>query len=154
LSRASSSAALRGTVLGIDYGERRIGVAVGELSLRIAHPVRTLHAASDRARLEQLAPLMQEWQPVLVIVGLPVHMDEREHPGEHPLAARCRGFAHKLSNRFSVEVRMVDERLTSYAADQDLLAAHVPAHRRRQVLDQVAAQTILETFLAAHDQSA
>jgi len=130
-----------------------MGVAVGELSLRIAHPVSTLHAASDRARLEQLAPLMQEWQPVLVIVGLPVQMDDREHSGEHPLAARCRGFAHKLSRRFAVEVRMVDERLTSYAADQDLTTARVPAHRRRQVLDRVAAQMILETFFATHDQS-
>jgi putative holliday junction resolvase len=153
LSGANSSAALRGTVLGIDYGERRIGVAVGELSLRIAHPVSTLHAASDRERLEQLAPLMQEWQPVLVIVGLPVHMDDGEQSREHPLAARCRAFARKLSRRFSVEVRMVDERLTSYAADQELAAARVPAHQRRHVLDQVAAQTILETFFATHDQS-
>lgn len=154
MSGASGRPALRGTVLGIDYGERRIGVAVGELSLRIAHPVKTLHAASDRDRLQQLASLMQEWEPVLVIMGLPAHMDEHEHPGEHPLAVRCRRFAAKLSRRFDVKVCMVDERLTSHAADHALAAANVPAHRRRQVVDQVAAQTILESFFAAHDDSA
>ena len=151
LSRAdSASPGLHGTVLGLDYGERRIGVAVGELSLGIAHPVATIHAQSDRGRLEQLAPLMDEWKPVLVVIGLPIHMDDREHP----LAARCRKFAHKLSERFNVPSRMVDERLTSHAAEEALAAANVSVLRRRQVLDQVAAQTILETFFQTHEPTA
>jgi putative pre-16S rRNA nuclease len=134
-------------VLGIDYGERRMGVAVGELSLGIAHPLTTLHADSDRARLQQLESLMQEWQPVLVVIGLPRHMDDREHP----LAVRCHRFAGKVTRRFGVQVRMVDERLTSHAAEQALAEANVGAQRRRRVLDQVAAQTILETFFQTRD---
>ena len=145
----SSSPRAQGTVLGLDYGERRTGVAVGELGLGIAHPLATIHAESDRARLEQLAPLIAEWTPVLVVIGLPVHMDDREHP----LAARCRRFAHKVSQRFNLASRMVDERLTSHAAEEALAAANVPAQRRRQVLDQVAAQTILETFFHTHDHT-
>ena len=151
LSRAdNASSSLQGTVIGLDYGERRIGVAVGELSLGIAHPVATIHAGSDRARLEQLAPLMDEWKPVLVVIGLPIHMDD----SEHPLAARCSKFAHKLSQRFNVASRMVDERLTSHAAEEALTAANVSARRRRHVLDQVAAQTILEAFFQTHDHTA
>jgi putative pre-16S rRNA nuclease len=141
---------VRGTVLGIDYGERRLGVAVGEVPLGIAHPLATLQADSDRARLRLLEPLMQEWKPVLVVVGLPVHMDERPHR----MAERCRKFAQKLAQRFGVEARMIDERLTSHAAAQALADANVPTHRRRQVLDQVAAQTILETFFEANDHVA
>jgi putative Holliday junction resolvase len=138
------SGELRGTVLGIDYGARRTGVAVGEYALRIAHPLTTLHANSDRVRLQQLEPLMREWEPVLVVVGLPGHMGD----GEHFLAARCRNFARRLAHRFGVEVRMVDERLTSHAADMSLKHANVGANRRRQVADRVAAQIILETFFS------
>ena len=137
-------------MIGLDYGESRIGVAVGEVSLGIAHPVATIHARSDRGRLEQLAPLMDEWKPVLVVVGLPIHMDD----SEHPLAARCRKFAHKLSQRFNVVARMVDERLTSHAAEEALAAASVSARRRRNVLDQVAAQIILEAFFQTHEHTA
>ena len=120
MSRAAGKLLQRGTVLGIDYGERRIGVAVGDLSLRIAHALTTVHGASDQSRLAQLETLMREWKPVVVVVGLPAHMSESEHPGEHPLAGRARRFADKLSRRFAVEVRMVDERLTSYEADRSL----------------------------------
>jgi len=137
-------------VLGIDYGERRLGLAVGELPLAIAHPLATLHADSDRARMQQLEPVMREWKPVLIVMGLPVHMDDREHP----LAARCRKFAQLLTRRLGVEVRMVDERLTSHAAEQALLEGNVSARRRKQVIDRVAAQTILETFFETHGQTA
>jgi putative Holliday junction resolvase len=142
--------AARGTVLGVDYGERRLGIAVGELSLGIAHPLVTLQADSDRMRLQLLEPLMQEWKPVLVVVGLPVHMDDRPHA----LGERCRRFAQKLARRFGVQARTLDERLTSHAAEQALAEAGVPAYRRKQVLDQVAAQAILETFFETHDHAA
>jgi putative Holliday junction resolvase len=140
----------RGTVLAVDYGERRLGVAVGEWSLGIAHPLTTVQADSDRMRLQLLKPLMQEWKPVLVVIGLPVHMDDRAHP----LAERCRNFASKLTQHFGVPARMVDERLSSNAAEQALTEAKVPAHRRRQVLDSVAAQAILETFFETYDDAA
>jgi len=137
-------------VLGVDYGEHRLGLAVGDLALGIAHPLTTLQADSDRMRLQLLEPLMQEWKPVLVVVGLPMHMDDRAHP----LGERCRRFAQKLARRFGVEARVLDERLTSHAAEQALAEAGVPVHRRKQVLDQVAAQAILETFFETNDHAA
>jgi putative Holliday junction resolvase len=136
-----------GTVLAFDFGERRLGVAVGELSLAITHPLETIVAGSDAARLEQIERLIMEWSPVLLVVGLPSHMDGTEHD----LSKRCRRFALQLEHRFGIGIRLVDERLTSRAAGQSLAEAGVHGRRRKSMLDQVAAQHILETFFAASD---
>jgi putative Holliday junction resolvase len=137
-----------GTVLALDYGARRIGVAVGELELGIAHPLETIHAESERAHLQQIERLIREWSPVLLIVGLPSHMDG----AEHELSKRCRTFAQELERRFEIETRLVDERLTSNAASQSLADAGVRGRRQKSMRDQVAAQHILETFFSLpHD---
>src|SRR5215510_2894425 len=70
---------LSGTVLAFDFGARRVGVAVGELAIGIAHPLQTLRTASERARLEAIAKLIQDWSPSLLVVGLPYHMSDEEH---------------------------------------------------------------------------
>jgi putative holliday junction resolvase len=139
-----------GTVLSFDFGTRRLGVAVGDLALRIAHPLETIHAESDRARLDRVARLVEEWRPALLIVGLPAHMDGTEHA----LSERCRRFAHGLERRFGIESRLVDERLTSHAAGQSLAEAGVRGRRRKEMIDQVAAQHILDTFFASCDEPA
>jgi putative holliday junction resolvase len=146
----ASGARPSGTVLSFDFGTRRLGVAVGDLALRIAHPVETIHAESDRARLDRVARLIEEWKPVLLVVGLPVHMDGTEHA----LSERCSRFARSLERRFGIEVRLVDERLTTYAAGQSLAQAGVRGRRRKEILDRVAAQHILETYFASCDEPA
>jgi putative Holliday junction resolvase len=139
-----------GTVLAFDFGARRVGVAVGELELGIAHPLETVRAASDRARLDEVGRLIQDWSPTLLVVGLPSHMDG----SEHELSERCRRFALQLERRFGVEVRLVDERLTSRAAIQSLAAAGVRGRRQDEMLDQVAAAHILQTFFTARHDAA
>jgi putative holliday junction resolvase len=138
-----------GTVLAFDYGTRRLGVAVGELSLRIAHPLETIRADSEEERLEQVGRLVKEWSPVLLVVGLPSHMDGIEHK----VAALCRRFAARSSTRFGIPARLVDERLTSHAAGLSLAEAGVGRRRQKEVLDQVAAQHILEAFFCAPDDA-
>jgi len=145
----NGAALSQGTVLAIDYGERRLGVAVGELSLRIAHPLQTIHARSDTQRLEQIGRLVTQWQPVRLIVGLPSRAQ-----GEHPLAARCRRFADRLSQRFGIDTRLVDEHLTSHAAGESLAEAGVRGIRQKEMLDQVAAQHILATYFSIRDEAA
>ncbi len=139
-----------GTVLAFDFGTRRIGVAVGELGLGIAHPLETIGARSDRARLEQIGLLIREWEPVLLVVGLPSYMDRTEHA----LSARCRRFAAQLEQGFGIDTRLVDERLTSAAAAESLAAAGVRGRRQKELLDQVAAVHILQTFFTARDDAA
>jgi putative Holliday junction resolvase len=142
----SAAESRSGTVLAFDFGERRTGVAVGDLSVRIAHPVTTLHAASAQERMRQIAPLVKEWNPVLMIVGLPTHADGTIHAR----AQRCRSFARQLESRFGVEARLVDEYLTSEEADRSLAEAGVRGLDRRAMIDQVAAQHILETYFSLH----
>lgn len=139
-----------GTVLAFDFGARRVGVAVGELALGIAHPLQTLCAMSEQARLEAIAKLIGEWSPSLLVVGLPRHMNG----DEHDLSERCRRFALKLERRFALEVRLVDERLTSRAAGESLAASGVHGRDQSEMLDQVAAMHILETYFSARDESA
>jgi putative Holliday junction resolvase len=132
----------KGTALGFDFGERRIGVAVGESALGIAHPLTTIALSDNVRRFATIAALIKEWQPNLLVVGLPTHMDG----GEHDLTRRCRRFAQQLAGRFGLPVELVDERLTSAVADDLLREASVAARKRKPVLDQVAAQQILQSY--------
>jgi putative Holliday junction resolvase len=135
--------------LAFDFGARRVGVAVGELTLGIAHPLETVRAESDRARLDEVGRLIEDWSPAVLVVGLPSHMDG----AEHELSGRCRRFALQLQRRFGVDVRLVDERLTTRAAVQSLAAAGVRGRRQNRMRDQVAAVHILETFFSACDDA-
>jgi len=132
----------QGNVLAFDFGERRVGVAVGELTLRLAHPLTTLEVRSDADRIEQVAGLVREWEPVQFVVGRPAHADGRVHE----LAARCERFARRLSATFRVPSVLVDETLSSHVAGLSLGEAGVRGRRQAQMLDQVAAQHILQSF--------
>jgi len=138
--RASS-----GTVLAFDFGTRRVGVAIGELALGIAHPLQTISTASDRARLEKVGHLVRDWSPVLLVVGLPTHGDR----SEHVLSARCRRFALQLERTFEIHTQLVDERLTSRAARESLVTAGIRGRRQKGLLDQLAAVHILQTYFSA-----
>lgn len=132
----------RGTVLAFDFGSKRIGVAVGELELGLAHPLATLPGEPREARFAAIAALVREWQPALFVVGLPRHLDG----AEHEFAARCRRFARQLEGRFGIPAVLVDERLSSHAGQADLIEAGIRRGRSQAVLDQAAARHILQRF--------
>jgi len=131
-----------GTVLAFDFGERRIGVAVGELQLGIAHPLETIDAAANDARFARIDALLREWRPVLVVVGLPLALDG----GEHRLTGLARKFAQRLRGRFGIETRLVDERLTSVEAQRAARAGGLTARDSKRHVDPLAAKLILEAF--------
>jgi len=139
-----------GTVLAFDFGERRMGVAVGEFELALAHPLETVHAASDSERLQSIERLLREWRPVALVVGLPTHLDGREHE----LSRRCRNFARRLRARFGIDTYLTDERLTSHSAGLALADAGIRGRRQKDMLDQVAAQHILEAYFAGCHEAA
>lgn len=147
---ASRAAALprapRGTALGFDFGTRRIGVAVGEFETGQAHPLATIDAGDNERRFGAIAELIAQWRPALLVVGLPLSMDGREHD----LTARCRRFANQLHGRFGVPVEMVDERLSSADADAALRESGVAWRQRKSRLDAVAAQLILQSYFHAN----
>ena len=130
------------TVLAFDFGTRRIGVAVGNTMLRVAHPLTTIAAEANAPRFAAVAALIDEWKPGLLIVGRPV--DARGVP--HEMTARAERFARQLEGRFGLDVARVDERYTTQEADGVLAAAGVPAADRKATRDEVAAQLILQAW--------
>ena len=127
----------QGCCLAFDFGESRIGVAQGECSLAIAHPLATVSGRSNEEKFAAIAKLVAEWQPVCLLVGLPVYTDG----GEHRMTELARKF-----RRFALPVYWADERLSSLHAEALLSQAQVFGKKRKAVLDQVAAQAILESF--------
>jgi putative Holliday junction resolvase len=133
-----------GTVLAFDFGTRRIGVAVGDLSLKLAHPLATISAEDNRTRFTAIERLIEEWQPVQLVVGLPTYPDGTEHE----MSRLARRFAQRLEGRFGIAVALADERFSTHAADEALADAGVAARRRKPVIDQVAAGRILDAWFA------
>ena len=138
-------AARSGTVLAFDFGEKRIGVAVGEWALRQAHPLTIIHGEANAERFAAIAALINEWQPTSLVVGLPLSLD-----GEaHAMTARATRFANQLRGRFALPVAYTDERLSSIEAAERLRES---GHRAKNAkghktpLDALAAQIILEDY--------
>jgi putative Holliday junction resolvase len=132
-----------GTALAFDFGERRIGVAVGTGSLGLAHPLLTVEARTAESRWQAIAAVVAEWRPELLVVGVPGHDDDTPHP----VALRAERFARQLRERFRLPVRLVDERLSSWEAQRSPAGARAP--KRRGELDRIAARLILETYFSA-----
>jgi putative holliday junction resolvase len=120
------------TVLGFDFGLKRIGVAVGNSLLKQAQPLTVITAATNDAKFAAIGELVREWQPARCVVGLPSHPDG----AEHEMTVRCRRFANQLNGRFSVATVLVDERYSS---------AVIP-HQRGDVIDAEAAAIILQQY--------
>lgn len=133
---------ITGTVLAFDFGEKRIGVATGETMLKTAHALTTITSEVNDIRFAEITDLIKEWQPSLLIVGLPTHMDGTSHEITH-LAKK---FAQRLEGRYDLPVIMVDERLSSVEASQQLTDAGVNARKQKTLIDAVAAQVICQSY--------
>ncbi|MDX1551728.1 MAG: Holliday junction resolvase RuvX [Marinobacter sp.] len=129
-------------VLAFDFGTRRIGVASGQELLGTGKPLTMLPARDGVPDWDQIGRLLEEWKPDRVLVGLPLNMDDTEND----MCARARKFGKRLHGRFHVEVEMVDERLTSFEAKGDVMAAGGSRDFGRDGVDDRAAVLILETW--------
>lgn len=129
-------------VMALDWGLRRIGIAVSDGLGIAAHGLPTLVRRNIRTDLETLAALIRSRNVETVVVGLPLNLDGTESSASRQ-ASR---FARRLAKHAGIVVRMWDERLTSWEA-RDLLGAHA---RSKRATDQVAAVLLLESFLEAH----
>lgn len=128
--------------MAFDFGTRRIGVASGQELLGTGKPLTMLPARDGVPDWDQIGRLLEEWKPDRVLVGLPLNMDDTEND----MCARARKFGKRLHGRFHVEVEMVDERLTSFEAKGDVLAAGGSRDFGRDGVDDRAAVLILETW--------
>lgn len=131
-----------GTVLAFDFGEKRIGVATGETLLGSAHPLTVIHAESNDDRFAAIGKLVAEWQPVLLVVGLPTHADGTPHE----MTRLATKFGERLQRRFKLPIGFADERLTSLDAESRLRETGRNSKSAKPLLDAVAAQLILQTW--------
>lgn len=131
------------TLLAFDYGTKNIGVACGQtisFSASSQPPLKARDGVPDWLQVEKL---LKEWQPDLVLVGLPLNMDD----SESELAVRARKFANRLHGRFGVKVEMVDERLSSYEAKGEVMSRGGSRDYKNNPIDSIAARLILEGWL-------
>lgn len=133
---------LQGTVLAFDFGERRIGVAVGEHLIKSANPLTAIDNESNEVRFTRITELIQEWQPKLLVVGLPLSLEGEETE----MTQLCKKFARRLNGRFNLPVALIDERYSSAQASQLLNETGIKGRAQKPMLDQVAAQTILQSY--------
>ena len=130
--------------LALDYGLRRVGVAVSDPEGRMAFPRCTLARDTRDGFFSEFLALLERERPDAVVLGLPLHVD-----GTECLTTRqVRNFAASLKRRMALPLYWIDEALTSRQAESDLREAGLSARAIKQVVDQQAAVRILETFLA------
>jgi putative Holliday junction resolvase len=132
------------TVMAFDFGEKRIGVAIGETLLGQARALATVAESANDRRFAAIGKLIAAWQPRRLVVGLPRHIDD----AEHEFAARCERFARQLEGRYKLPVEMADERYSSCAAEAGLAG---DKRKLKAQLDAAAAAVILQAWFDQHN---
>lgn len=132
----------KGTILAIDYGLQRVGIACGDIELKITHPLFTINQADKTKKIAQIQNYITEWQPILLVMGLPLNSEGQELE----MTRVCLNFAEVLLKKFSLPIYLVDERYSSSYAECLLSENKIKGIKQKPYLDQVAAQAILLSF--------
>jgi putative Holliday junction resolvase len=132
-------------ILGIDIGQRRIGLAIANSSSYIAQPLRVLNRKNIEADIKELKKIIEEYKIGEIIMGFPLNM--YGHKGKK--AKEAIDFADLLRRKLSLKVRLWDERLTTVQGEKVLLEADMSRAKRKKVRDKLAAQLILQSYLDA-----
>jgi putative holliday junction resolvase len=132
-------------LLGIDLGDKTIGLSLSDLTWLIATPLETIRRAKLENDFLQLIKIIQLHHVAAVIIGLPINMNGTEGPQ----AQKVRHFIQQLQERLEIPVLLWDERLSTTAVTRTLLEADMSRKRRSQVVDKMAASFILQGVLDA-----
>ncbi len=133
-------------ILGLDYGSKTVGVAMTDALGMTVQPYKTIQRDREsklRQTLSEIAEIVEQYQIEKIVMGLPLNMDDTE--GDR--VAKTRDFAEKLKLRVAVPIEFTDERLTTMEAEEILDQSGIPRSEQKKVIDQVAAQLILEQYL-------
>lgn len=139
-------------ILGLDYGEKRVGVAVSDPDgiIAMAHSVFDRDGGSGKALIEEIARICRETGVEKVVVGLPINMNGTKGP----MAEKIEAFAGNLAGALGIAVEKWDERLSTSMAERTLLEADMSRAKRKKVRDKMSAQVILQGYLdAANERS-
>jgi len=130
--------------MAIDYGKKRIGLAVCDASETIASPFAIIDGGKDP--IKRIVEIVAQENVGAIVVGMPLNMDD----SQGPQAKETIEFAQRLKKHLDIEILFQDERLSSFAAEEKMASAQFSRKKKRKHLDAVAAAQILETFLENH----
>lgn len=131
--------------MAFDYGEARVGVAMGNSLLQIPHPLATICAEGMWPKIDQIGELILKWQPQLLIVGCP---HAHDNPQKIQLVNTINNFAKRLGRKFNLSVIMINEDFSSAHASSLLNEQGVYGREQKGKLDQLAACSILQTYFS------
>lgn len=130
------------TVIGFDFGKKYIGVAVGQEMTGSASPLGSIKANDGIPNWDSLASYLKEWQPDLIVVGLPLNMDG----SEQQLTLDAKKFGQRIAGRFGVTVDFQDERLTTADAKEQLFSRGGYKNLKKDNIDAESARLIIESY--------
>jgi putative Holliday junction resolvase len=135
------------TYLGFDFGNKKIGIAVGQTTTATASPLQTLRSPNEKPDWITIGKIIQEWQPAGLVVGISRQLDGTDNP----ITERMLKFCRQLEGRYQLPVYQQDETLSTFEAKQLLYDdVKVSASKLWAVQDQLAAQLILQSWLNHH----
>lgn len=129
--------------LGLDVGDKFIGVSISDTTCTIASNLVTIRRTSNDKAYEEIEGILNDYNIGTVVVGVPINMDG----SDTVMSKRIRKFARKLTPKFGVEVIFQDERFTSIEAERTLIQSNVRRENRKKYIDQLAASIILQTYI-------
>jgi putative Holliday junction resolvase len=133
---------IEGNILSFDFGEKRIGVAIGNSITKSSHPLETINTSKNTERYKLIELLLKTWEPVKLVIGYPLNEDGTLSR----MSLLAKKFGMKLTNKYNIPIAMIDERFTSTEADLKLKKFEKNFKKRKIVVDQVAAMIILDSF--------
>lgn len=142
MSSSSKTAIGQRTIIGFDFGKKYIGVAVGQEITGSATPLGSVKARDGIPNWDLLANYLKEWQPDLIVVGLPLNMDGTEQQ----LTLDAKKFGNRIAGRFGVKVEFQDERLTTADAKEQLFSRGGYKNLKKDNIDAESARLIIESF--------
>lgn len=131
------------TVLGFDYGTRRIGVATGQTITDSATPLTTLNSINQKPDWSAIGQLIEQWKPDALIVGLPTYLDG----SRSEMTEKALKFSRQLEGRYNLTVYTVNESLSSYEAEQEIQQHKKIGQHNKQEIDKMAAAIIVQSWL-------
>lgn len=141
------------TLLGFDFGTKRIGIAIAQEITGTASPLTTVTAIKHKPDWDSISKIIEEWQPDLLVVGLPLHMDGTEQP----MTQAARRFSNQLNGRYQIPIALMDERLSSNEAESILNEQAGSGNSQfrgslfpeKAQIDMISAQLILQSWMAS-----
>ena len=137
------------TLLGFDFGTKRIGIAIAQEVTGTANPLTTLSAIKHKPDWDSISKIIEEWQPDLLVIGLPLHMDG----SEQDMTQAARRFSNQLNGRYHIPIELMDERLSSNEAESIINERNGQTSSSsmfpdKAQIDMISAQLILQSWMS------